>query len=164
MRENTDFKLHVTCYWSKIMCTIQPTDDRHMYLRVSSNAQSCHKLGIYWVAKVFISTIFVFVSLKRSLQSCIYIQLLLKQKYPKILIKAGIDKAKSMDANQLLTEHNAANKEEVIPYISTILKYSQKFIMISTFFEETNIRKMPFQNINLLKASASHQIWKKTVK
>ena len=107
---------------------------------------------------VFISTIFVFVSLKRSLQSCIYIQLLLKQKYPKILIKAGIDKAKSMDANQLLTEHNAANKEEVIPYISTILKYSQKFIMISTFFEETNIRKMPFQNINLLKASASHQI------
>jgi len=44
-----------------------------------------------------------------------------------------------MDRNQLLTEHNAANKEEVIPYISTILKYSQKFIMISTFFEETNI-------------------------
>ena len=44
--------------------------------------------------------------------------------------------------------------------IQEILKCSQRFIVISTFFEETNIWKMPFQNINLLKASASHQIGK----
>lgn len=44
---------------------------------------------------------------------------LLKQKYPRSLIQAGIAKARSLDRNDLLKEVHHTNDKETIPYVST---------------------------------------------
>ena len=44
---------------------------------------------------------------------------LCKQKYPITLIKAGIEKARALDRQELLTETDKRNDEEIIPYVST---------------------------------------------
>jgi hypothetical protein len=62
-----------------------------------------------------------------------------KQNYPKSLIQAGIDRAKSLDRKQLLTEERSVNNKETIAYVSTFNPRNPE--LFSEIIHDINILK-----------------------
>lgn len=95
----------------------KPTDSK-MYLMFNSCHPRHTKISIPFSLSRRLRTIISKDEIfnKRALELQTYLK---RQKYPTELIKNGIEKARSLNRNNLLAEINEKNEDKIIPYVST---------------------------------------------